>query len=150
MQKTGEACRISFDYDPGIHSFESVGRLIKIKFKLVDTVGKLKLRIQNEYEALKKGEDRSSYVGEDIAIMDDAAFLINRDMQQEILYKQIQRLKNQIQDNEAQTLDQWKAIDMEHKRHEGELTRIENARQDATEQRRKRLLDDQEKEKEAS
>ena len=78
--------------------------------------------------------------------MDDAAFLINRDMQQEILYKQIQRLKNQIRESESHTLDQWRAIDDEHKRHESELSRIENARQEATEQRRKRLLENQEKE----
>jgi hypothetical protein len=149
MQQSGTACRISFEYHPDVHSFEVVGRLLKKRFKLQDAVGKLKVKIQNEYEALKKGEDRSSFVEEEIAIMDDASFLINRDMRQEILYKQIQRLKNQIRENEALTLDQWKAIDVEHKRHERELSRIEKARQEATERRRKRLLENQEKEKEA-
>ena len=100
-----KTCRISFDYNPKMHTFEVVGRHLKHRFKLQDAAGKLKQKIQIEYEALKKGEDRSSFVEEDIAIMDDAAFLINRDMRQEILYKQIQRFSHQIRENDAQLLD---------------------------------------------
>ena len=150
MQQSGKTCRISFDYNPKMHTFEAVGRHLKHRFKLQDAVGKLKQKIQIEYEALKKGEDRSSFVEEDIAIMDDAAFLINRDMRQEILYKQIQRFSHQIRENDAQLLDQWKAIRGEHERHERELSRIENARKEATEQRRKRLLENPEREKESA
>ena len=144
LHKSRHAIRVKFTLVDGVHEdYLAVAKVLKNKCELTVNgekgLKKIAERIKKSVEAQRNGEGPSDAADDEIAIRDDAMYLIGRDISQEILLKDLRKYGKQQSELNKATQEQLEAIVGEKKRHEKELNRIEQARTEAGRARKDRI-----------
>jgi len=140
LHKSGSSVNVKFTFCQGQHNALAVANILKTKCLLLGEPKEIAKKIQLKVDAQRSGQAPSQQTEDDnIAIQDDAFYLIARDICQEVLLKDQRKYAKQRIELNKSTVEQLTAIMEENSRHEKELERIENASKEAGRTRELRL-----------